>query len=184
MGVTKHTITASNNGGSAYATLSINTALAPPESIDYGAESFTFPVGQPVFLAPRYSGDQITTWSVYPNLSKGLSISQSGAISGIPIVLQPLSDYTISAHNSGGSINEAIQIEVVDISIWGLEYSQITFEISLGDEINTNLPSWGGGDPISWEVRPPLPNGLSLNNTSGEIYGTAIDLQDWSTHII
>ena len=184
VGVTNHTITASNNGGSASATLSINTSHAPPEYIYYGAESFTFSIGQTVSLTPRYSGGQITIWSVYPDLSQGLSISQSGVISGIPTVLQPLSAYTITAHNSGGSINVTINIEVIDISIWGLEYPQNTFEIILGEEISTKAPSWSGGDPTSWEVRPHLPNGFHLNQANGEIYGKAINLQNWSTHTI
>ena len=41
-----------------------------------------------------------------------------------------------------------------------------------------------GGIPTSWEVRPHLPNGFLLNQSNGEIYGKAVDLQNWSTHTI
>ena len=37
VGSTNHTITGSNNGGSAYASLNITTIHASPDSIDYGA---------------------------------------------------------------------------------------------------------------------------------------------------
>ena len=52
VGSTNHTITGSNNGGSAYASLNITTIHASPDSIDYEGESFTFSIGQPVSLAP------------------------------------------------------------------------------------------------------------------------------------
>ena len=133
VGSTNHTITGSNNGGSAYASLNITTIHASPDSIDYGGESFTFSIGQPVSLSPSSSGGQITAWSVNPDLLSGLSISQSGVISGIPSVLQPTTEYTITAENSGGSVSASILIEVIDLPIWDLEYSQQSFDLSVGE---------------------------------------------------
>ena len=184
VGSTNHIITGSNNGGSAYASLNITTIHASPDSIDYGGESFTFSIGQPVSLRPSSSGGQITAWSVNPDLLSGLSISQSGVISGIPGVLQPTTEYTITAENSGGFVSASILIEVIDLPIWDLEYSQQSFDLSVGDIISTTSPSWGGGSPTSWHVSPPLPNGFQMDQGTGEISGTATDLQEWSTHTI
>ena len=184
VGSTNHIITGSNNGGSAYASLNITTIHVSPDSIDYGGESFTFSIGQPVSLRPSSSGGQITAWSVNPDLLSGLSISQSGVISGIPDTLQTTTEYTITAENSGGFVSASILIEVIDLPIWDLEYSQQSFDLSVGDIISTTSPSWGGGSPTSWHVSPPLPNGFQMDQGTGEISGTATDLQEWSTHTI
>ena len=48
-------------------------------------------------------------------------------------------------------------IEVIDLPIWDLEYTQQTFDLSVGDVIPTTSPSWGGGSPTSSHVSPPPP---------------------------
>ena len=184
VGDSNHTITASNSAGGASAPLRIITIHTPPDSIDYGSSSFTFSIGQPISITPSMTGGSITYWQIAPGLTAGLSLSPSGVISGSPDVLQEATGYTITAENSGGSIQSTIYIEVIDLPIWDLDYEQSTFDLSVGDDIGPVMPSWGGGTPTSWQAHPPLPPGFSLDSVNGEMSGFATQLQTWSLHTI
>ena len=184
VGDSNHTITASNSAGGASSALRIIIIHPSPDSFDYGASSFIFSIGQPISIVPSVTGGPITSWQITPELTTGLSLSSSGRISGSPDVLQELTEYTITAENSGGSIQSTIYIEVNDLSIWDLDYSQDTFDLSIGDEIGAVLPSWGGGSPTSWQAHPQLPAGFSLDQGNGQISGMATELQEWSLHTI
>jgi len=184
IGDSNHTITASNSAGSASSMLRIITTHASPESIDYGASYFTFSLGQPISISPSTVGGEITSWQIMPGLTTGLSLSESGTISGSPDELQEATGYTITAENTGGIVQSTIYIEVIDLPVWGLEYEKETFDLSIGDEIGPVSPSWGGGTPTTWQSYPPLPTGFSLNLESGSISGTATLLQEISHHTI
>ena len=184
IGDSNHTITASNGAGESSATLRIITAHQPPESIDYGQSFFTLSLGQPISISPSTSGSTITSWEINPELVEGLSISESGIISGSPDVLQEASEYTITAENSGGEAHVTIYIEVIDLPVWDLEYETSTFDLSIGDDIGSVIPTWGGGTPTTWLASPPLPDGFYLSQENGEISGVAIHLQEISHHTI
>ena len=184
LGDSNHTVIASNKGGSATTNLRIVTTQQSPNTVDYGGGIFTFTIGLPVSIDPITSGGEITTWSISPNLPKGLSIDTSGGISGSPEILQETTPYTITAENNGGTAQVTILIGVIDIPILDLEYFRDSFELYTGGEIGGITPTWTGGAPISWEVHPPLPDGFEIDHETGEISGTATDLQGWSTHTI
>ncbi len=184
IGDSNHTITAFNSAGGTSASLRIITIHSPPDSFDYGSSSFIFSIGQPISIVPNVTGGSITSWQIAPDLTAGLSLSSSGVISGSPDVLQVATGYTITVENSGGSIQSTIYIEVIDIPIWNLDYEQSTFDLSVGDDIGSVMPSWGGGTPISWQAHPPLPPGFSLNQVNGELSGLATQLQALSLHTI
>ena len=183
-GDSNHTITASNEAGEANSTLRIIITYPTPISIDYGADGFTFYLGQSIHLSPTVSGGQITSWQVEPDLASGLSLSSSGEIVGNPLELQEEIQYTITGENSGGSIHSTISITIVDVGIRDLNYPQGTLLLSIGDEVWLQKPTWEGGNPTSWQIHPPLPSGFSLDQQNGEIYGLASELQNWSFHTI
>jgi len=65
-----------------------------------------------------------------------------------------------------------------------LAYSQADVVYPPGVLISPNLPSVSCGIPTSWSVTPQLPNGLSLDETSGEIFGTPVDRSARTDHAI
>ena len=65
---------------------------------------------------PSVGGGPVVTWSIAPTLPTGLDIDAStGEISGTPTVNSPLTTYTVTATNSGGSATTTIDITVNDI---------------------------------------------------------------------
>ncbi len=184
VGESNHTLTASNGAGSSSKNLRIIIIHPSPGSIDYGSESFIFSIGEPISLSPSTSGGEITEWSIQPPLVMGLSLSPMGQISGSPDVLQEPTQYTVTAQNTGGSVQLTILIEVIDLSIWDLAYTPDSFDLSVGDEIGVVSPEWGGGQPTSWQISPPLPNGFHFDHANGDISGNSLEIQGWSTHTV
>ncbi len=184
VGDSNHTITASNKGGSASAVLRIIVIHSPPHSLDYGDLSYTFSIGQPITMAPNIAGGVASSWGVNPQLPSGLSLGPNGVISGSPDSLQGPVAYTISAENSGGSVQYTLLLEVIDLEIWDLAYPQSAFELSMGDVLSAIQPTWGGGEPTSWQASPSLPFGISLDESTGTISGTASEVQGWTSHTI
>ena len=184
VGDSNHTITASNNGGSSSAELRVIVIHSPPHSLHYGSLDFVFSIGQPLAISPIISGGLVSSWNVQPALPQGLSMGPTGVISGSPDYLQGPVPYTVTAENSGGSVESTFFLEVLDLPIWELEYSPSIFDLSMGDEIESVHATWSGGNPTSWQVAPPLPVGFSLNQVNGAISGTASELQGWTNHTI
>ena len=53
-------------------------------------------------------------------------------------------------------VSASILIEVIDLPIWDLEYSQQSFDLSVGDVIPTTSPSWGVAvQPPGMSAPPP-----------------------------
>jgi hypothetical protein len=184
VGDSNHTITASNSAGGASSPLRIITVHSPPDFADYGSTFFTFSIGQSISIMPNVTGGPISSWQIFPELTNGLHLTSSGGISGFPGVLQDTTEYTIRAENSGGYIESTIYIEVIDLPVINLAYEQSIFNLSLGDNLGSVMPSWNGGAPTSWHVEPPLPIGFSLDQANGMVSGSATELQGPSLHTI
>ena len=183
VGDSNHTVSATNPGGGAFAEIRVITLPPPPLSLDYGAQMFILTYGQPISLSPTLAGGEAISWDAIPMLPSGLELGDNGAIVGTPNSLQGPVTYSISATNSAGSIQTAITIEIRDLPVWDLAYSPSVFDLSIGDSM-TGFPSWGGGQPTSWEVYPTLPQGFFLDLETGAVSGTSESLQDWSSHTI
>ena len=184
IGDSNHTITAKNEGGSATVAIRVMTIRPPPEALYFDSSEFTLSIGEQTSIMPFVSGGQVEIWAVSPELPSGLEMGPMGAISGSPTEVHGPTAYTITATNSGGSVQATLIIEVIDLSVFNLHYPQDTFDLSQGDEVGPVQPSWSGGAPTSWSVSPPLPDGFTLDITSGSISGTALALQDWSSHTV
>jgi hypothetical protein len=110
------------------------------------------------------------TWSVPPgSLPAGLTLSPAGTIAGIPTSAGTF-NFTVTVRDT---LNQS---DTQDLSIAVSAPLQIT-TTSLpaakeGEAYSATLQSSGGVPPVSWSVDPPLPAGLSLNASTGQITGT------------
>ncbi|MBS1533431.1 MAG: putative Ig domain-containing protein, partial [Bacteroidetes bacterium] len=169
---TIYTITASNSGGSTSFDVSITVNDIPPSNLSYNTPNvYTKGIAIPN-LNPSISGGPVTGYSINPALSAGLNFNTStGRISGTPIAIQPVTVYTITATNSGGSTSFDVTITVKDVAPSGLSYNSPNVFI-VGTPIAHLHPSVSGGAVVSYSISPSLPAGLTFNPSNGEIEGT------------
>jgi hypothetical protein len=113
---TSYTVTASNNGGSTTASLTITVnPVAPPSNLSYPQSSIQATVGAAITTdTPTVTGT-VSGYTISPALPAGLSIdATSGAISGTPTAASARTTYTITATNAGGNTTAQVQITVLN----------------------------------------------------------------------
>ncbi|MGB7549629.1 MAG: putative Ig domain-containing protein [Terracidiphilus sp.] len=166
---TKYTVTGTNTGGEATATLIIavnspvNAPLAAPAGLAYKFRNATYtqgvaiPVNVPTSMggAPLPyvdpGGNKIPAYSISPNLPDGLTIDgaaatfgdlPTGTISGTPSAASPATDYTVTANNPAGSTTVTLTIEVdaTDVVPAGLAYSTSAPVFAVGTAITEDDP--------------------------------------------
>ena len=182
---TTYTITATNSGGIAQATVSITIVAPPaPSGLSY-ATPHTYKVGTSITnLTPTVSGGNVTSYSINPALPSGLSLNTTtGVISGTPTTVSSQTDYTVTATNSGGAATAIIRITVEGVQApTALSYTTPS-TFSVGTAI-TNLVPTVTGEVTNYSISPALPAGLSLNTTTGVISGTPSATSQQSTYTV
>ena len=165
---TNYTITATYGAG-VTATTTINITVNPPAPIiSYSGSPFTYYFGVPMSLTPGNTGGAAVSYSINIALPPGLSFNTvTGVISGTPTALSGAKNYIITATNAGGSGNTTINITIVNPSI---SYAGTPFTYFTGLPIATASPTKVGDIPTSYSG--PLPAGLLLNTSTGDITGT------------
>ena len=167
-----YTVTASNSGGDDEVELTIEVIDIPPATITYNPNAFVETRGTAmVSVTPSTTGGAVVSWSIDPALPNGLSLDTStGEISGTPTVISELTTYTITATNTGGSLDVTIDITVNDIiPSSSITYSSSSYVGTKDTSMTTGVPTVGGGPVVTWSVSPSLPNGLSIDSSTGEI---------------
>ena len=162
-----YTVTATNTGGSDTAAVTIVVNDEVP-TIAYSPNDLTITnntASSDLPLSPTITGSgTITSWAISPALPSGLSFGTSnGTIWGTPTSLMTLKTFTISASNSGGSVNATVNITVND------EAPDISYN-----------PDWfvlTNNTAMSPTATP--------TNSGGAIPSTAIDStgNSWSRHV-
>ena len=98
-----------------------------------------------------------------------LSLSPAGVISGTP-TNAGTSNFTVTVTDTlNQSDTQSLSIAVsaaLTITTNSLPDAEV------GKSYNRTLQRSGGVAPFTWSVTPPLPNGLSLNPSTGQITGT------------
>lgn len=170
---TNYTVTATNTGGSATAVISIAVTVAAPSALSYSANSYTFINGSTISnLSPTVTGT-VTGFSISPSLPTGLDFNTTtGVISGRPLGIFSVANYTVTATNAGGNTTKVLSIRVNDVAPSGLTYSRMTPTYLKDEAITLNTPSASGGAITNYTISPALPSGLSLNALTGVISGT------------
>jgi len=169
-----YTVTATNTGGSATATISILVNDAAPSGVAFSGSPFTLTKGTAMTTAtPSVSGGTVTSWSVSPALPAGLSLDNStGAISGTPTAITSSANYTITATNAGGSDSTTVVIVVNDVAPSSIVYSPSSLSLTKDVTMSAVTPQSSGGPVTSWSISATLPAGLSFSTSTGTISGT------------
>ncbi len=156
--------------------------LAAPSSLSYTTPNTYIKNDVIASLPPSITGQGVT-YSVSPSLPVGLSLNIStGVISGTPTVTTSLSNYVVTATNTGGSISFGIIMTVNDIAPSSLSYS--TPKIFTRNSSIIPLSSTVTGESIIYSVSPALPSGLSLDTSTGVISGTPTAITSLATYTV
>ncbi|MGB0236118.1 MAG: putative Ig domain-containing protein [Poseidonia sp.] len=142
----------------------------------------TLVVGEQALHQPTTSGGPIATFEVVPPLPAGLSLDQSGRLTGWPTANMTLSTYTVWGNNSGGSSQAVLRIVVYENApVISLPLENIT--LTYNSAVSTIIPLNVGGDARNWSVTPSLPSGLSMS-VNGHISGTPVALITNATYTL
>ena len=121
-------------------------------------------------------GIGILTWTLSGgSLPAMLSLSPAGVISGTP-TNAGTTNFTVRVTDTlNQSDTQALSIAVsaaLTITTNSLPDAEV------GNSYNKTLQRSGGVAPFTWSVTPPLPNGLSLDTSTGKITGTPAEGTD------
>ena len=193
-GAVAYTVTATNSGGSATAsvTIAVNSGAAPPLAAPAGlayhpaAAVYTMDVqipgnaptstGGPPLSYKLPDGTPVPAYSIFPDLPLGLRLSGSpvtladsgtGVISGTPLVTSGPITYTVTASNPAGSTTAPLTITVnaAGISPSGLAYGMPAPVYVAGTAIATNAPL----------TNPTIPTGSAYSVSPDLPAGLSID---------
>jgi len=164
------------------------TAVAhPPANLAYAINPASYTIDAVISPnTPSSGGGAVTSYSITPALSTGLTFNTStGVISGTPTAISGITNYTVTATNSGGSTTANLSITTIAATPpSNLIYTANPATYTKDMLITANSPSHDGGAVISYAVSPALPMGLSLNTTTGIITGKPTALAPSATYIV
>ena len=191
--MTQHIVYANNSGGFDVTILSLTVIDNPVISIDYGTNKLDLVVAiSSVNVTPYTNGGEPVLWGIEPSLAHGLEFDVfSGRISGIGDTVRPWTNHTIWANNSGGHYSSWLEVRVVNITPNNISWEDGTEHVLAANQ-SIELYAVNGGPEIdTWEVHPPLPDGLSLSIFDGSISGSpngrdgqGMSRHAWTTHTI
>ncbi|MEI6695395.1 MAG: FG-GAP-like repeat-containing protein, partial [Bacteroidota bacterium] len=135
-------------------------------------------------LTPVLLPGTVNAYSVSPVLPRGLAISATtGVISGTPTLVTPNATYTVSAINTGGAATTNLDICVNNVVPTSLAYTTPNV-YTVGTGIVILSPTTSGGEITTYTVSPALPDGLVINDQTGEISGTPTAAELVSTYVV
>ena len=177
---TTYTITATNAAGSSsYALLLQINDVAPV--LSYANPNVFTKETAIVQLKPVNTGGAVISYSVASALPSGLILNTvTGVISGTPSTAVPESVYLITATNSGGSFVFNLSIGVDE----PLPVVQYTTPITFVKGVYTSYTPTNNGGSINYTVNNPLPEGISLNASTGTISGTPVNIASDVVYVI
>ena len=180
---TRHTIIGTNAVGSTATTIDITVVAAAPDSIHYLSDMLSCTLWQECSMGqPLVMGGSADSWSVNPSLPEGLTILVDGSITGIARSLGD-TNHTITASNSGGSVEAPIRIITLHEQPKALSYPGHPFYWTIGESVQV-IPSYEGGEATEWAIEPPLPDGMTLHQYDGSLRGTPVSVHPLREYVI
>lgn len=181
-----YTVTATNLGGNTATVLALTVNDAPPSNLAYLNNPAAYTKGTAIVPnTPTSTGGAVVSYSVSPVLPVGLSLDPgAGAIYGTPSALTANALYTVTASNSGGDTKAILSVTVNDVPPSSLKYARNPAVYPKGETITPNVPTSSGGQVVSYSVSPSLPAGLSLDTSTGAVYGTPSVLTDAASYTV
>ena len=179
-----YTITATNSGGMATATVAITVNAAPIAApiISISATTVTATVGTAIaditIDSTTGGGGAVASYGIAPDIGNGLLFdATTGTISGTPDAVAEAISYTITATNSGGmaTATVAITVNAAPIAAPIISISATTVTATVGTaiaDITIDSTTGGGGAVASYGIAPDIGNGLLFDATTGTISGT------------
>ncbi len=168
------TITASNYGGEVSVGLEIRVLPEAPCDLAYSLDSVqilafsSFPT-----LTPTLGCGPSSDYSVDPALPEGVVLDpHSGVLSGMPIVSQDATLHQLTAANESGSASFSILIEIIPAGPCDLAYLEDDKVVAPFAPMDPISPTTGCGEADLWLIDPALPEGISIDPTTGIISGT------------
>lgn len=181
-----HIITGFNTGGEVLSSLNIEVTDIPVISINY-PENLSFTSNTEIeSINPSYVGGKPTNYTIDKPLPSGLFLNdKTGRISGTPLTLNVLGeDFTITASNSQNTILSTLNIKIVDKPPLDITTNKEAYSFRIGESNSIKFNGNAGGTVVRYDVTPPLPDGLSINDSVGAIQGIAIQESEEKTYII
>ncbi len=157
-----------------------------PKSLQYSESTLVFYEGVAVTAQiPSISARSgLKRCESSPALPAGLVLAaETCALSGTPTTAQSEVQYTITGSNDFGSTSTQVAITVYIPPPSNLVYSGSPFTLSNYTSVGTITPTFTG-TATSCTASPGLPAGLSLNNTTCAITGTATTYQNPADYTI
>jgi hypothetical protein len=142
--VTTYMVTASNGTGSTTADVSITVvAAAAAPTVSFPSLTYSLTVGGAASIAPVSTGGAVSTWSVSPALSAGLTLNaETGTITGTPTTVSLPASYVVTAENSGGTYKIGLTLQVVSKVLLDLGHNGSITQLLFS---GTRLLSQGNG---------------------------------------
>ena len=120
---TTYTIVATNEAGSALASLTVSVGAVLPALPEISYSPSTISATKDVAISPLLptnTGGAATSWLISPALPSGLSINvATGSITGTPTVVSSSTVYTVTAYNAAGSDTTTVTIAVAAAAGFG-----------------------------------------------------------------
>ncbi len=167
-----YNLKAINSCGNVSTSFTITVNDLPPTSLSYSPTINIATKGITAINAtPTTSGGAVTLYSISPALPSGVTLNiLTGVISGVPTVLLPLTEFTISASNTGGSTTGKFSLTVNDPLPTAILYTPTSLVATKGVTTVNAIPTFTG-NLSGFSISPALPIGVTLNTLTGVISG-------------
>jgi hypothetical protein len=171
-----YTVTASNAGGTAQATVGITVLEQPPATLAYAVNPAIYTAAAAITPnTPTTTGGTPSSWSVAPALPAGLTLSTTtGVISGTPTVVSAVTGYTVTASNSGGSALALLSITVRAPAAPVITQQPVTQVVAVGDTATFAVTATGTGT-LSYQWRK---DGVNVSGATEASYTTPASTAD------
>ena len=174
------TVTATNAVGSKACSLQM-MVLTKPAALSYPKTECILAVNEPISFVPTVTGD-LLTFSLQGSLPNDLKLNNStGVISGKPTTHTERKAVTVVASNAVGSVSCSLAMRALT-RVSGFAYPQEMYSLVNGKSYSL-VPSFVG-DEVTFSINGTLPEGLTLNSSTGVIEGEPVDVYAQSTVIV